>query len=146
MRCLLHSFLFQEETLMIAKFSLKNYKKNIFCTQKMLAVHTRHVNESIAKIAQLWNSFSQIWNENLKFWNDDYLLNHFVYNMVFSLLNAIRIENVPEHYVNRKIRYSTARTAVHNTKYTVLSWFIFNIGKFPISIDAIRCVTEGYLS
>ena len=30
----------------------------------------------------------------------------------FSFLNAIRISKVPGHYINRKIQYSTARTAV----------------------------------
>ena len=30
----------------------------------------------------------------------------------FSFLNAICISKVPEHYINRKIRASTARTAV----------------------------------
>ena len=32
--------------------------------------------------------------------------------MVFFALNAIRISKVPEHYINRKKQYSTARTAV----------------------------------
>ena len=30
----------------------------------------------------------------------------------FSFLNAINISKVPEYYVNRKMQYSTARTAV----------------------------------
>ena len=30
----------------------------------------------------------------------------------FSLLNAIRVSKVPVHYINHKIPYSTARTAV----------------------------------
>ena len=44
------------------------------------------INERIAKIYQL--KFSQIWNENLNFLNDDYLLNHFVYNMVFFVFKC----------------------------------------------------------
>ena len=32
----------------------------------------------------------------------------------FTFLNAIRISKVPGHYVNRKMLYSTARTAVTN--------------------------------
>ena len=32
----------------------------------------------------------------------------------FSFLNAIRISKVPGHYINRKIQYSTARTAVES--------------------------------
>ena len=41
------------------------------------------------KIAKLSNSFSQIWNENLKFWNDYYLLNYFVYDMVFFVFKLL---------------------------------------------------------
>ena len=40
----------------------------------------------------------------------------------FSLLNAIRISKVPLHYLNRKILYSTARTAVMMKNYLFLDW------------------------
>ena len=49
----------------------------------------------------------------LKIWNDNYLLNHFVYNMVFFVFNAIRISKVPGHCINRKTPCSTARTAMN---------------------------------
>ena len=47
------------------------------------------LNELIAKIVQIWNL---TWS--------------------FLFLNAIRISKVPGHYINRKMQYSTARTAV----------------------------------
>ena len=72
------------------------------------------LNERIAKIAQLWNSLLQIWNENLKFLNNHFLLNHFVYNMVFFGFRCYSYLKVPGHYINRKMQNSTARTAVIN--------------------------------
>ena len=64
------------------------------------------------KIAQLVIHFHRsTQNENLKFLNDDYLLYNFVYNNVFSFLNAFVISKEPVLYINRKIQYSTARTA-----------------------------------
>ena len=83
-------------------------------------------NECIGKMAQLWNSFSQIWNENLRFWNDNYLLNHFVYNMVFFVFKCHLYFKVPGHYINFKIQYSTARTAVGG-RYAV--HFINNLSR-----------------
>ena len=44
---------------------------------------------------------------------NDYLINHILFiTWSFSFLNAIHISKVPGLYVNRKIQYSTARTAV----------------------------------
>ena len=43
--------------------------------------------------------------------------------MVFFVLNAIHISEVPGHYVNRKIQYSTSRTAVKMMdSYTKIIW------------------------
>ena len=69
---------------------LKRIKSNIL----FLQTKTRNTPVRIGskwtywKIAQLWNSFSQIWNENLRFLSDNYMLNHFVYNMVFFVFKC----------------------------------------------------------
>ena len=70
------------------------------------------LNERIAKIGQLWNSFHR---SGMKTWNFEMTIICSIILFItwsFSFLNAIRISKVPGHYINRKIQYSTARTAV----------------------------------
>ena len=40
------------------------------------------------------------------------MLNNFVYDMIFFVFKCYSYFKVPEHYINRKMQYSTASTAV----------------------------------
>mgnify|MGYP006863609230 CR=1 FL=1 len=75
------------------------------------------LNERIAKIGQLWNSFSQIWNENFEMTIICSIILFITWS--FSFLNDMHISKVPEHYINRKMQYSTACAAVNMTFYNL---------------------------